>query len=63
MLANTDNLNAETLQILPLVKPDDTELIKELYDRKVDIQQIITAYHCLDDYYAGKDSMERRVIP
>lgn len=53
-LANIDKLNEATREIVPLVAPDSTELIKQLYDSGVSIGDVIGTYAALDDFYSGQ---------
>jgi hypothetical protein len=54
MLANVDKLNEATREIVPLQETNSTELIKQLYDDRVDIDTIILTYHALDEFYDGQ---------
>lgn len=54
MLANIDKLNETTREIVPLVVPDSTELIKQLYDSGVSAEDVIATYNALDDFYSGR---------
>lgn len=53
-LANIDKLNEPSRAIVPLEVPDNTELIKQLYDSGVSIGDVIGTYSALDDLYSGQ---------
>lgn len=54
MLANIDKLNEASRDIVPLVVPDNSELIKQLYDNGVSTEEVTDTYNALDDFYSGQ---------
>lgn len=56
MIANIDDVNEATRQIVPFREADTVELIRELYNRAVNTQYIEVIFNSLDDLYAGIES-------